>query len=253
MLDRGEDYRKMITAQLAEHLMPPELFNLAMIESGFVARAKSDAEAVGIWQFIPTTGTLYGLHVDAYSDDRNHPLLATQAAIRHLLYLRKRFKSWNLVLAAYNAGPERIAKAIRRGKSDNFWELARKHVLPSETMDYIPKVMAAVIISSHYEKFGFRRPVAANPYPELAAVRVKPGSSLAQLSRNGKIELAMLKHFNPQLKTGALPPHARRAEVWVPAREAQDFRVALATKSRSKPKTVASRETESSALEPAAN
>ena len=77
----------MITAVLNEHLMPAELYNLAMIESGFVVHAESNAEAVGIWQFIPGTATRYGLHVDSLSDDRNHPLMATEAAARHLLDL----------------------------------------------------------------------------------------------------------------------------------------------------------------------
>ena len=230
MLDRGEQYRAMITGVLNEHLMPAELYNLAMIESGFVVHAESNAEAVGIWQFIPGTATRYGLHVDSLSDDRHHPLMATEAAARHLLDLRRRFKSWYLVLAAYNAGPERIAKAMKRGKSVDFWELARKHKLPSETMDYIPKFMAAVILSTHYDKFGFNKPVPPHPYPELVAVKVKPGMTLAQLARKGSIELSMLKRVNPQLINGVIPPQARRAEVWVPAQQAEEFRMAISFK-----------------------
>lgn len=235
MLDRGEAYRQMITGMLDEHLMPSELYHLAMIESGFVMLAESHANAAGIWQMIPSTGTSYGLHIDAYRDERIHPYLATEAALKHLQDLRHRFKNWYLVLAAYNAGPERISRAIRRGKTSDFWELARRHILPAETMDYIPKFMAAVIIASHYERFGFKKP---NPphgiYPEVVRVKVKPGMSLAQIARQGSIELSVLKHCNPQLKTPNVPMLASAAEIWVPATKAQALRVALLPKLRSK-------------------
>jgi membrane-bound lytic murein transglycosylase D len=155
--------------------------------------------------------------------------MATRAAIRHLKDLRRKFKSWYLVLAAYNAGPERISRAIRRGKSRDFWELARKHVLPSETMDYIPKFMAAVIICSHYEAFGFKKPETKRVYPDLVAVKVKPGVSLAELAKKGSIGLNVLKRSNPQLKTGFVPARTHRALIWVPADQAEDFLAALSS------------------------
>lgn len=237
-LDRGELFHKMVSDQLQHNLMPTELFNLALIESGFAVHAQSDASAAGIWQLIASTGKRYGLHVDQSMDERMHPLLATQAAIRHLLDLRRKFNSWYLVLAAYNAGPQRIERAIRRGKSRDFWVLASKHVLPKETMDYIPKFMASVIICSHAEAFGFKKlDVSKSTYPELVAVSVKPGARLQDLARRGHIDFRTLKHFNPQLKSDHIP-QVRNAVVWIPANQADPFRAAIRARVYAKRKGV---------------
>ncbi len=228
MLDRGAGYKPMVEGVLRGHMMPPELYYLAMIESGYVTHAKSNAQAVGIWQFIHGTGIRYGLRYDPYTDERRHPGLATEAAAKHLLDLHRRFNSWYLALAAYNAGPERIAHAIRRGKSRDFWTLAEKRALPVETMNYIPKFLAAIIISSHYEKFGFHKPIPEESYPELEPVVVRPGVALSYLARQSGVELENLKRYNPQIRAGVISPQIRKARVWLPGVDAVKLREATA-------------------------
>ncbi|MES2744003.1 MAG: lytic transglycosylase domain-containing protein, partial [Bdellovibrionota bacterium] len=172
-LDRGQPYKKMIVATLRDSGVPSELYYLAMIESGFVLNAHSSASAKGFWQFIPGSGRRYGLRVDKFVDERVDPWRATVAASLYLADLNNVFNSWYLAMAAYNAGEGRIMGAIMRGKTRDFWELVRKKALPSETMDYIPKVLAAYMVGKNPEKYGFRVPDAAS-HEAFAGVTV-PG------------------------------------------------------------------------------
>ena len=142
-INRGAKYKKLITHLMTEQNIPPEMFYLSMIESGFRVNAKSHASAVGLWQFMSATGRRYGLKVDKYTDERLDPHRSTIAAAMYLNDLHNVFDSWYLAMAAYNAG-ERINRmnAIMSGKTRNFWELAELKKLPPETMNYIPKFIA---------------------------------------------------------------------------------------------------------------
>ena len=180
-LDRGHPYKKMIVATLRDSGVPSELYYLAMIESGFVLQAHSSASAVGFWQFIPASGRRYGLRVDRFVDERRDPWRATVAASLYLADLNNVFNSWYLAMAAYNAGENRIMGAIMRGKTRDFWELVRLRVLPAETMDYIPKVLAAYIVGKDPAKFGFRVPDAES-HEAFVGVTVPSPINLAAIA-----------------------------------------------------------------------
>lgn len=214
-LDRGEKYKSMIVTTLKDQGVPTELYYLAMIESGFVVTAKSRASAVGLWQFIRGTGRRYGLRVDRYVDERRDPMRATIAASIYLSDLKNVFDSWYLAMAAYNAGEMRILRAIMKGKSRNFWELARGKYLPSETMHYIPKFLAAYIIGSNLEKYGFVRNPLPNE-PVLTAVSVPSPLKLSKIAKIAKIPYKELVSHNPHLKKKMTPPGKSTYSIWMP-------------------------------------
>jgi membrane-bound lytic murein transglycosylase D len=221
-LDRGHTYRPLIEKTLRQEGIPTELFYLALIESGFQNRARSHAGAVGIWQFIPATGRRYGLAVDTEIDERRDPIRATIAAARYLRDLNNVFQSWYLAMAAYNAGEMRILGAIMRSTSRDFWELAERKALPKETMNYIPKFLAAAIIGHHPERFGFRNP-SADAFPELQAFAVPKRVPLVDLARTADIPLAKLQEWNPALYRNRTPQGQGKYEIWVTASAARSL------------------------------
>ena len=154
-LGRSEMYETDMKNILIQSGVPEELFYLALIESAFVQKARSRAKAQGIWQFMPGTGKLYGLRVKKGNDERNEPYKSTAAAAAYLKDLYNIYGSWYLAIASYNAGEGRIRNAILKHRERNFWELAAKNALPDETMNYVPKFIAAVIVAENYSKFGF--------------------------------------------------------------------------------------------------
>ncbi len=158
-LDRKSTYEPMISAKLEQRDMPQDLIYLAMIESGFNPRAKSPAKAGGLWQFISETGQRYGLTVNKRVDERNVPAKATDAALSYLSDLYDRFGSWYLAAAAYNTGENRVARIMRRvtgsekGSDADYYRISR--LLPKETQDYVPMMIAAARISKHPARYGF--------------------------------------------------------------------------------------------------
>ncbi len=154
-LTRSEEFETNMKNILISNDVPEELFYLALIESAFVQKARSHAGAKGIWQFMKGTGRLYGLRVDRSVDERVDPYKATAAAASYLKDLYNIYGSWYLAIASYNAGEGRIRSAILRHRERDFWALADKNALPDETMNYVPKYIAAVIVAENYEKFGF--------------------------------------------------------------------------------------------------
>ncbi len=160
-LDRGALYVPLFHRVLEEEGLPKDLIYLSMIESAFKPRAVSRAGARGLWQFITGTGKLYGLRQDYWVDDRFDPEKATRAAARHLKDLYDEFGDWYLAMAAYNAGPRRIERAIQRSGNRDFWTLAQKRHLPRETRSYVPLILAATLIGKNPEAYGFIRPTAA--------------------------------------------------------------------------------------------
>ena len=151
-LSRMNKYKKIILPILEEQDIPPEIFYVSMIESGLNPNAYSYAHASGLWQFISSTGKMYGLKKNWWLDERRDYIKSTYAATKYLKDLYAEFGDWYLALAAYNCGSTRVHKAIKRHGSKNYWDL---YTLPSQTKSYVPNVMAAIIISNSPEKYGF--------------------------------------------------------------------------------------------------
>lgn len=145
-LARLKPYRPMIEKVFAEEGVPVDLLWVGLVESGYSPETKSAKEAVGIWQFIPETAARFGLSTAGH-DERTDPVKSTKAAARYLRFLYERFGDWALALAAYNAGEERIAGLIKRTGIVDFWELARQKLLPRETQDYVPAILAARLLA----------------------------------------------------------------------------------------------------------
>ena len=221
-LARGQAYREMIETTLAQYNVPKELYFLALIESGFQTHATSRASAVGIWQFIRPTGVRYGLAVNSYVDERIDPVRSTVAAALYLGDLHNVFNSWYLAMASYNAGEARIMGAIMRQNSRNFWELVKARALPRETMEYIPKFIAATIIGKHPESFGFPA-VANDETSRLVAVEVAPAVAFRDIERITGVTLATLKRYNPALKRAMTPPGGEPYRILVPETDAAAF------------------------------
>lgn len=158
-LARSEYFVPTISKVLKSHNMPQDLVYLAMIESGFNNSAKSRARAVGPWQFIRQTGQRYGLVVDYWLDERRDTRKSTLAAIGYLKELYQEFGSWELAAAGYNAGENKVRRAIAKYKVNDFWEISRHRFFKRETRDYVPKIMAAAILSKNAELFGFVDPL----------------------------------------------------------------------------------------------
>lgn len=154
-LTRSTRYEKLMKKVLRENGLPEDLFYIALIESGFSSSAVSHASAVGYWQFIRGTGKRYGLEISKVVDERRDPVLATQAAAEYFKGLYSLFGSWYLSMASYNVGENRVKKEVNKHETRDFWELARKSRLPKETLNYIPKFIAAKMIAKDPAKYGF--------------------------------------------------------------------------------------------------
>lgn len=204
-LKRSGRFQELIQDELRRRHLPEDLMWLAMIESGFDAKAKSPAGAVGLWQFMPQTGAVYGLRQNKHLDERRNPRLATRAAAHHLRDLYMRFEDWNLALAAYNMGYEQLLDAIDRYNTTDFAELARQNALPNETANYVPKIAAAAIVANNLEHFGFSDVKLQKPF-ETAELAVGPGVSLKTIAKACSVPTAAIKALNPDFLGDIVPP-----------------------------------------------
>jgi membrane-bound lytic murein transglycosylase D len=203
---RSGKYRPMILKKLADAGLPAELSWLPLIESGFKVKALSRARALGMWQFIPSTGYKFGLKRDQFVDERIDFEKSTDAAIAYLKELHNIFGDWATVLAAYNCGEGRVLRVIRSQRInylDNFWDLYYR--LPRETARYVPRFLAALQIIEHPERYGLSE---TEPYPPLVyeTVSVNRQVHLKDLSATLGVPLETLRELNPELHHRLLPP-----------------------------------------------
>src|ERR1041385_3096709 len=162
---RSGRYREMILRIFREEGIPQDLIYLAQAESGFKPLALSRARARGMWQFMASRGVGYGLRRSWWVDDRQDPEKATRAAARHLKDLYNQFGDWYLAMAAYNSGPGNVQQAVRRTGYSDFWELYKRNVLPAETKNYVPIILAMTIMSKNPAQYGLD---AIQPDPPMA-------------------------------------------------------------------------------------
>lgn len=215
--DRAGRYLPMMRTIFQEQGLPRDLVNLAYIESAFKVQAYSRARAAGIWQFIAGTGRKYGLRIDWWLDERRDPEKATRAAVEYLRDLYGIFGSWPLAIAAYNAGEGKVAGAIRRQKTTDFWRLR----LPRETKLYVPAFMAMTILAKDPARYGFTPPTEEVPPTE--ALPLSEPLDLRIVAQAAGIPLADLQSLNPELNHLVTPPHASEYTLRVPAGTAGEF------------------------------
>jgi len=199
-LERKGRWEQEFSAKLVARGMPQDLIYLAMIESGFNARATSPAAATGIWQFIPSTGRRYGLRVDRFVDERRDPARATDAALDFLSSLYQHFGDWKLAMAAYNCGEGCIDHAIRRAGHNNYWQLP----IPNETRNYVPRVFAAAILGKRPSVHGFQY-TAWQPLT-FDTFTVEGGIPLLKIAEIVHAPADSLILLNPALIKGMTPP-----------------------------------------------
>jgi membrane-bound lytic murein transglycosylase D len=203
-LRRAGRYRPMIQRILDEEGLPQELIHVAQAESGFFPRAVSRRRATGMWQFIKSRGVEYGLLQTPYTDDRLDPEKATRAAARHLRDLYHQFGDWYLALAAYNAGPGAVARAVERTGYADFWELHKRSVLPKETSHYVPIILAMIIMAKNPAAHGLEA-VEPDPPFEYDSVHITAPTSLALLADLLEKPVAELRELNPALLKDVAP------------------------------------------------
>jgi len=204
-LKKSGKYRPMMLEMLKEAGLPEELSWLPLVESGFKVKALSKARALGLWQFIPSTGYMYGLKRDTYIDERLDPQKATLAAIEYLKTMHRIFGDWSTVLAAYNCGEGRVLSIIRKQNVnylDNFWDLYSK--LPSETARYVPRFIATVHIVNNLEKYGFDDIEYDKPY-DFETVSIEKQVKLKDIADLIDVPESVLKDLNPELRYHILP------------------------------------------------
>jgi membrane-bound lytic murein transglycosylase D len=203
-LIRSAKYKNLIDKALDENKLPRGLAYLPVIESAYVPTLTSRAGAHGIWQFMPETAREYGLRVDWWVDERADPERSTSAAATYLRDLYRQFNDWPLALAAYNAGPGRIRRAMVSTGASTFWELLDAEAVPKETRGYVPTFFATLTIASDPVTYGFRLGQPAEF--DHQQVEVEGPLSLRYLATIANVDERLLRDLNPALRQGIAPP-----------------------------------------------
>ncbi len=205
-LKRSVRFRPYMVAQLKMAGLPEELSWLPLVESGFKIRAFSSARALGLWQFIPSTGYKFGLKRDYYIDERLDPKKSTDAAISYLKELHKIFGDWTTALAAYNCGESRVLRIIRKQRInylDNFWDLYQQ--LPRETSRYVPRFLATLHIVNNLKKYNIVMDEDIKPV-KYKIFTINKQVRLADIAKEIEVKAEVLKSLNPELRFALLPP-----------------------------------------------
>ncbi len=223
-LSRSERYIPMMKEILRKERMPEDLVYLAMIESGFTPHAISIASAVGPWQFMSGTGKRYDLRIDDWIDERRDPIKSTVAAALYLKELYALFNNdWYLAAAGYNAGENKIMRAINMYDTRDFWEISKGSYLKRETKDYVPKLMAAAIIAKDPARYGFAD-IAYLPALELDTVEIPSRTDLDLVARITDVPIQVLKELNPELRRWCTPPDYQNYLLKLPQGKKEIFR-----------------------------
>src|SRR5580692_1263540 len=224
-LRRSGRYREMIARVLHEEGVPQDLIYLAQAESAFQPLALSRAGARGIWQFVAYRGQQYGLRHTWWIDERQDPEKATRAAAQHLRDLYGQFGDWYLAMAAYNCGPGNVQKGIERTGYADFWELYRRNVLPKETKNYVPIILALTLIAKDAAHYG----IQVDPEQPVPTDVVKPGRAidLRLVAETIDVNVDTLRSLNPSLLRMATPDDPE-FELFLPVGSAEKFSAEIA-------------------------
>ncbi|MCF6248750.1 MAG: LysM peptidoglycan-binding domain-containing protein [Desulfobacula sp.] len=212
-LERSARYRPFIVSELKKAGLPEDISWLPLIESGFKIRALSHARALGLWQFIPSTGYKFGLNRNYYIDERLDPEKATLAAIAYLKELHNLFGDWTTALAAYNCGESRVLRIIRKQRInylDNFWDLYQS--LPRETSRYVPRFLATLHIVRNLDKYNMK---VSNPLEpvEFKVFEIKKQVRLKDIAKEIGVNVRVLKDLNPELRYALLPSESYQLKI----------------------------------------
>src|SRR5688572_1236524 len=227
-LSRGVQYLPMIQATFRAEGLPLDLAYIPLIESAFKPSALSRAKARGVWQFMRGTGLENGLKADWYLDERADAVKSTQAAAKYLKTLHRMFEDWHLAMASYNGGPGRVKRALTRSRKNDFWQLtATTRYLPRETREYVPMILAAVIIAKNPAKYGFDVPPPAPVATERVAV--PSAVDLRRVAEWASVPVEEIQRLNPELRRWTTPIRGDSYELLVPAGAAERISTELAT------------------------
>lgn len=203
-LSRATQFLPMARQIFQEEGVPQDLAYLALIESGFKNTARSRAKAVGMWQFIRSTGRMFGLTGNAWIEERRDPVKSCRASARYLRHLYEASGDWYLALAGYNAGPMTLERAGNALGTRNYWDMVRSHYLRDETKQYVPKLLAAILVGRFPERYGLSV-IQMTPYA-YETVEVDKMTSLSILARFAGTDVEVLKELNPELLRATTPP-----------------------------------------------
>src|SRR5882724_6781114 len=203
-LERGGRYREMIESTLREEGVPQELIYLAQAESGFHPLALSRVGARGMWQFMASRGRGYGLQHNLWVDERQDPEKSTRAAAHHLKDLYNQFGDWYLAMAAYNSGPGTVQSAVKRTGYADFWELYRRNVLPKETRNYVPIILAVTIMAKNPAQYGLDKLELEKPVA-YDSIKIDYPVDLRLVAQCIDASPATLQDLNPSLLRLATP------------------------------------------------
>ncbi len=214
-LGKSTKFLPLIQKELRSSGLPQDLAYIVMIESGFEANATSKSEAVGPWQFILPTGTRYGLRVNWWLDERRDIRKSTLAASRYLADLYREFGSWYLVAASYNMGETGLRRQIEKYGTNDFWTLSQRGALPSETMNYVPKILAALMIAKAPGIYGFHGLSKMEPL-EFEVVQAPGGLRLQDLADYIGVTRKYLYDLNAELVHGLVPEEIKNHLIRIP-------------------------------------
>ena len=223
---RSGRYHDMIASTLKQEGVPQDLIYLALAESGFHPHAVSRVGARGIWQFIAGRGLGYGLHHNMYVDDRQDPEKSTRAAARHLKDLYNQFGDWYLAMAAYNSGPGTVQAAVKRTGYADFWELYNRNVLPRETKNYVPIILAATLMAKNPSQYGLDSVVMEKP-DDYDTVTLDYPVDLHLVADCVGVTAAELQDINPSLLRLS-SPRTGSFQLHIPAGTKDQFQTAIA-------------------------
>jgi len=226
-LARSGRYHDMMVSELKKEGVPQDLLYLAQAESGFLPHAVSRQGARGIWQFMADRGRGYGLHHSMYVDDRQDPEKSTHAAARHLKDLYQQFGDWYLAMAAYNSGPGTVQAAVKRTGYADFWELYNRNVLPKETKNYVPIILAVTIMAKNPSQYGLDDVVMEKP-EEYDSVTINYPVDLRLVAETVNSTVSDLQELNPSLLRLSTPRDGK-FDLHIPIGTKDQYETAIAS------------------------